>query len=198
MRDPVKFWQAACVVLPLLGLIAPIAFALALGGFGPELTVIGRNLPPTDVFGLLGAMCFPFAGYYFARMRWEQAEARASRSWPTAPGKILTSDFREASGAYARRYYRALVSYTYRVGAADHSGDRLFFGWRRIADPRVVDLLSPKYTPEASVSVRYDPAAPEVSVLETSEDLGASRTRSVVLCLAAPFVATALVAIAGP
>ncbi|HTR88107.1 MAG TPA: DUF3592 domain-containing protein [Reyranella sp.] len=197
MRDPVKFWQTATFVLPIVGLIVPISIAKILGGFGPGFEFVGQNLSPLEAFGLVGAMCFPFAGYQFARTKQERAQAQASQSWPTAPARIRTSDFLWVTGGYANSYYRARARYTYRVGGTDYEGDRVFFGPRRISDARVVDQVAPKYPPDASAIVHYDPEDPTVAVLETAADLGASRNFNIAILLAAPPIAAVLVAIVG-
>lgn len=193
MHDRVKFWKVGCLVLPLVGLVAPVVVARLLGGFGAELQFIDKELLPSEAFGTLGAMLFPLAGYQIARMKMEQAEALRSRSWPTVSGKVLAGNVDEKTGYRGRTFYVVTVRYAYRIGGIDYRGDRLGYAPQRLADKNLAYELGRKYAAGTTVNVYYDPEVPQESVLETTAALSKQRSWMIWLFGGLPFVAVVVV-----
>ena len=74
---------AACV-LPLL--------VIGLSGGFDDFQWIGKTATSIEALGILGAMGFPLGTFLYARRKWNQARARLSRTWPTVPGKVQSSE----------------------------------------------------------------------------------------------------------
>ena len=91
--------------------------------------------------------------------------AQKSAQWPTVPGMITVSQLKVGYLKHMKGYFGD-VEYSYRVGATDYHGNRLSFNrvhlgvkdaWQRVLDSYPVGKV---------VAVYYDPADPELSVLE--------------------------------
>jgi hypothetical protein len=119
---------------------------------------------------------------YFAA----RSKARASDSWPSAPGQVTESYVERTIGhavsTMQRRpvYYVPVVRYVYSVNGRELRGDRVRLGnlmfFKKIDAQAVVD----RYPPGAVKMVRYDPASPEQAVLEGG---GTVHGRYTVLCV---------------
>lgn len=195
VRDRVNFWQIGCILLPIAGVIAPLLIAKGLGGFGAGFQMVDKELQPSEAFGILGAMLFPIAGYFFARTRTDQARALQSQSWPTAPGKVLTSELEERKVYRGGWYYVVSVTYSYRVGGIDYQGDAVAYGPRLLPDEDAASALKAKYPVNTTVAVHYNPTAPDDSVLETSDAYASGRNARIWACVIIPFVGALILAI---
>lgn len=99
-----------------------------------------------------------------------------SRSWPTATGVVTTSalklDFHKPGHP---AYYRAFVCYSYEVGGIPRGSTTVTFADAVPTFPKEEGLkwLAGKYPIGKQVPVFYDPADPDLAVLEPgAEDLG--------------------------
>ena len=93
--------------------------------------------------------------------------ARASRSWPTVPGRVVRSEIRTNRRANGLPGFRTLVRYEYVVDGEEYEGRAIAggeFPYRR-AGGAIRRLAA--YPVGALVTVRYDPTEPEIAVLET-------------------------------
>jgi len=108
-------------------------------------------------------------------MRSGQREARESIGWPTAPGTILESEVLAQAGMRATderptkragTSHRARVRYSYVAGGAERFGTRIEVFQRYHPTPEEAAAQLAPYPAGAPVTVRYDPEAPERSVLE--------------------------------
>lgn len=115
-----------------------------------------------------------------------------SRSWPTVPGEIVESRLKEDTDPDSIRWSPQL-SFRYEVGARSLTSSRiaasLFYEGREGAQA-IVD----RYPVGRQVEVHYDPAAPEVAVLETGTSPTASIFRFVAYSLFLPLPIVILVA----
>ena len=93
--------------------------------------------------------------------------ARASRSWPTVPGRVVRSEIRTNRKANVLPGYRTLVRYEYVVGGEEHEGRELAGGDFPYRSARGAARRLAAYPVGAPVTVRYDPTEPEIAVLET-------------------------------
>lgn len=122
--------------------------------------VLGTGL----AFSLVG---FIFAGNTIRTRR----RADAAAKWPTTTGEVLSSNVVEETGrdsdGHLETTYTPVVRYAYEVGGQSHVGIRIrvsdvAFGRRKKAEEIVA-----RYPEGARVQVRYDPADPASTVLET-------------------------------
>jgi hypothetical protein len=91
----------------------------------------------------------------------------ASMGWPTVPGKVVRSQVTPGRGGRAPSY-KADVQYEYEVGGRQYVSSRISFGDHSRGDQRAAsEALVDRYPPQRVVEVHYDPAAPEVAILET-------------------------------
>ena len=116
-------------------------------------------------FGLLWAAAFGFAHVRAV------GKAKAAESWPVAAGTVIGSEVREEESSDrdggSTTWYNPVVRYRYSVGGREIEGTRLRYGNPRSASrKKAVAALLP-YAPGSTITVRYDPANPEESVLET-------------------------------
>jgi hypothetical protein len=115
------------------------------------------------LIGLAGAL---WAGRAHVRA---SALVRAARHWREAPGKVVASQVqRRDLGASTTQtaYYVPQVSYAYVVGGREHQGSRLRFGMPSARTRGGAAAMLARYPAGAEIKVRYDPDAPDQSVLE--------------------------------
>jgi hypothetical protein len=191
-RNSVAFWGAMLVAGPAVAAIAPPLAVWLLGGF-EDFQWVDQDVTPAQVFGIIGAMAFPFAAFFAAQAMFNQARAKASRAWPTAPGKVESCEQRRRSTRTGTVYQLAL-SYSYEVGGFEYQGHSAEFGPSWVANESLIDELARKYPAGTAVTVHFDPTDPQTSVLETSEALALAGLRKVWLFLALPFFFTLLIA----
>jgi len=98
--------------------------------------------------------------------------AKASTSWPEAPGQITVSSIRTQVNKGKRTYW-AEVDYEYTVDGAQHTGNTVSFGAARNSNRLLVEKVVDRYPVGQAVKVHYDPASPDVSVLEPGVTFGA-------------------------
>ncbi len=119
---------------------------------------------------------------------------RRSQNWPTAPGTVEytgmeTYQSTDEDGSTSTTY-DATIQYSYTVGGQAYQGNRRTFTNVRTGSRRRVEQILARYPQGSAVSVYYDPANPQESVLET----GVNTFAYVVMVIAGILV---LVAIAG-
>lgn len=189
-RSQFRFWRIATVLGPIAAAVVPLSSTLALGGF-KHFQWVGRDVSGLEAWGILGAMLFPVAAYFFAEINCNEAMARLSQCWPTTIGKVLSREVVERQAQYGR-LYRLAVSYTYDVAGRHYHGDTVAFGPNFWTDGDIVPALAQKYKPDAMAEVHNDPANPGVAVLETSEQFASQKISIVRVLLAVPFMAPAI------
>lgn len=109
-------------------------------------------------FSLFGAAVVAFAA-------WSLLRAWQSRHWPQAIGTIVTSKVHQY---YDRNtlMYRPEISYRYSVSGQEYVSDRRVFGGDAGLNwPGPAEEIVARYSPNANVSVRYNPARPGQAVL---------------------------------
>ncbi|MEM9494947.1 MAG: DUF3592 domain-containing protein [Pseudomonadota bacterium] len=92
-------------------------------------------------------------------------------SWPTIPGRIISSDFDVNSDSDGTTY-RARVKYVYTPMNAELTGERIAFGYSGSSGEKFHRAIHDALPVGAQVAVRYDMANPEQSVLS----FGANRS----------------------
>lgn len=98
-------------------------------------------------------------------------EAKASESWPTAPGVITRSDVNQSTDD-GKTMYAAEISYDFTVENKSYIGNRISLtsGNSRTSSLREVKKDLQKYPVGAKVTVYYDPELPNNAVLQTGAD----------------------------
>jgi hypothetical protein len=100
-------------------------------------------------------------------------EAKKSKNWPTAEGKIVSSSVARARTHHRNRIgtnYSANVRYEYMVGGQTHLSDRVAFFDSSHDDPSHVREIVNRYPTGSKVTVRYSPVNSAEAVLETRID----------------------------
>jgi hypothetical protein len=191
--DPnaVVFWANATAAGPILACVLPLAIGWLLGAF-VDFQWVDKPVNFLQGITILGTMMFPFAAYYAARRRWNEARARASVAWPTVPGKVEQSKIETRQTARSGTFYRLALIYRYDVGGRDYEGDTVEFGPPRVTNQDLIERLAAKYPVGAPVTVHYDPDAPGDSVLETSDEMARQNMWQVWFFLGMPIVVSIL------
>jgi hypothetical protein len=107
-------------------------------------------------------------------------KAAASLRWPKVSGSIVASDIaivreREEGASDDTRIreitkYRPAIRYTYRVGQRDYASTAVSLDWDRLYGVQSdAEAMISKYPVGAQVSVFYDPASPNVALLELNK-----------------------------
>lgn len=145
------------------------------------LALLGYN--PTTAGGMpLFGFLLPLAGFAMAtggvvsylRLR---RTAVASRHWPKAAGKIVSAvvtaiyerDATDSASSIDRttKKYRADILYAYRVGPSGFVATAVTLGWTPLYGfARDAEAVVANYPAGAKVDVYYDPANPEIAVLQ--------------------------------
>jgi hypothetical protein len=140
---------------------------------------------------LLALVCLAAGVFALVRGAGVAKEALASDSWPTANGKIVSSEIVPRSGGYGTAddgKYEARIVYSYDVGGVQYEADRIAVG--QTTRPRAhPDAVVRKYPPGRFVKVAYDPHRPLIAALEPGLNLASALPALLgVLLLLASFV----------
>lgn len=133
-------------------------------GMGLNLSMIIQRIVIATGLVILGSA---FVNYGFGQM----AKARESVNWPSAAGKILSSEQEKRTSTEgkgnskkSKTYYVAVINYEYQVDGKIYTSNRIgFHGQSDVCSNALVN----KYPKGKSVSVFYCPKNPEEAVLET-------------------------------
>jgi hypothetical protein len=193
--DPrsVAFWEWVMTVSPAIAFVLPLAAVWLAGGY-VDFQWVDQPVTFVQAFGILGPMMYPFAAFYYARGRWNQARARASEAWPTVPGVIETSKV-EQRLTRSGIFYKLALRYRYEVDGNGYQGDTAEFGPPRVTAQELIEGLAQKYPAGAKVTVHYDPDDPATCVLETSDEMARQNQWQIWLLALTPIGLSILAAI---
>lgn len=90
--------------------------------------------------------------------------SKQAAAWPTTPGVITVSDFRESSDSDGTTY-TVKVNYTYNPDGIERAGDRIAFGYMGSSSRKLHEEIRDALPVGARVAVRYDPADPSRAAL---------------------------------
>lgn len=101
--------------------------------------------------------------------------AKASESWPSTPGVIVTSrmDVDYGNSDDAESKYIAVISYNYKVNTMDYTADRVFFDSHSYLKKIQADKIISRYPVGKKVNVYYNSSKPHMAVLEPGSAAGA-------------------------
>jgi hypothetical protein len=178
-------------------LVAQFVFAVA---FGTAVAVLSAHLIAGKVLYVgngvplfayaLPLVAFLIAGLSIVAFVKGRQQAKASAQWPTSPGTITTSaiieekiEDKKADGddtpGFSQRQqrftlrYRVDLRFTYRVGQRDYFGTTWAWGWTPIYGRReLAEKVTGQYSKGQQVTVYYDPAQPDIAVLEPANRQG--------------------------
>lgn len=93
---------------------------------------------------------------------------KASQTWPSTEGVILTSEVKTDLGKSddVDPKYKAAITYRYAVEGYEYTGERVSFSGQTFLEKRKADGLVKRYNKGKRVKVYYDPKTPHVSALE--------------------------------
>ena len=174
-------------------LVAMLAFTTVFGVIAAFLVtqmIAGKvlyagNGVPMFAFGL-PLVAFLAAGLGIVAFVKGRRQAKGSAQWPTAPGLITTSAIIEeriedkvktdgdedTTGFQQNRQrftlrYRVDLHFVYRVGQRDYVGTTWAWGWTPFYGRReLAEQVTSQYAKGQKVTVYYDPAQPDIAVLE--------------------------------
>lgn len=111
---------------------------------------------------LIAALAFWLAGSFALYMaRRTQKLGAASLTWPTTPGRIVSSEVKQTPKGGAR----PIIAYTYAVAGQSYTGHiASFTGTHSLQESQ---RLVTAYPAGADATVYYDPEKPSLAVLET-------------------------------
>jgi len=92
--------------------------------------------------------------------------ARASRDWPTVPGRIVRSEIRSNRGANGLPGFRTLIRYAYVVDDEEYEGREVSGGEFPYRTAHGANRRVAAYPVGELVTVRYSPDDPEIAVLK--------------------------------
>lgn len=115
----------------------------------------------TVFFGLFIAVGVAVLGYGFYSLNM----ARAAGSWPTAEGRITSSEFESDTDSEGTTTYRAKVSYEYNALGRALTGERIAFGYSGSSSEKFHRDIYNALPVNTVVAVRYDPADPSRAAL---------------------------------
>jgi Protein of unknown function (DUF3592) len=158
LRSLLRAARRGCVFLTTAFAFAMPAQAQTGAGSGPPLWVIL----------LIGAVFLAVAGLIGYIMVRQVRSARASRSWPIAPGTVLSGTVetvteRDSDGTST--YFTPRLRYAYEVSGRRYESERIRFGQIRESERGARKVLE-RYPAGSPVEVRYDPANPADATLE--------------------------------
>lgn len=188
------FWRTAVPIAPCVGAAIPFLATLLLGGFD-DFQLVGREVSVLTAFGILGTICFPVAAYFLADRKYKEAMNTLARSWPTASGVIRSSTIERRMTGWAAAVWALDVQVDYTVEERTYTARTLGFASRFVANKALVFRLAEKYPKDAVVTVHYDPASPDMAVLETSDELACSNSWRFWSVFAAPFLVALIMAV---
>jgi hypothetical protein len=122
------------------------------------------------IAGLL-LICAAFGGYLIYAGLKSRKLAKASETWPTASGTVLSSEVKTHTvhTKQARTTtYTPKVTYSYAADGSSYVGSTIRFGDLSSGSPTAAQEIAAKYPQGAAVVVRHDPAEPSRATLETS------------------------------
>lgn len=124
----------------------------------------------TFIFGIVFIVAAWFTYTHFSKPMAEEADA--SKSWPTAPGVITSSDI-EQSENDGTTMYAAEINYDFIVEDKSYIGERITLNSGNSSTSSIQEVKKDlqKYPVGAAVTVYYDPELPNSAVLEPGADL---------------------------
>jgi hypothetical protein len=192
--NAVDFWAGVMAAGPVVAGVGMLAIGGLLGAFA-DFQLVDKPVNFIQGLTILGTMCFPFAVFFEARRRWNAAQARASLAWPTVPGKVERSGSQRTYGIYGTAFCRLTLSYRYEVDGREYEGDMAQFGPPRVTNRDLIEGLVAKYPAGAAVTVHYNPDAPEIAVLETSDEMAWQNAWQVWFLFGVPIVFSLIAAV---
>ena len=193
-RSAVAFWRRAMILGPPVALVLPPLLIRLFGGF-ESFEWIDKPVTFLQSLGILSAMCFPFGTFLYARSGWDQARARASRTWPTVSGLVQSSKIERRLTGLPMLVYKLALSYSYHVAGNAYEGDTVQFGPKYVKARAMIEALAEKYPPGVAVTVHYDPSDPGTSVIETSDEMARQNRWQIWAYFLLPVLISVIVAI---
>jgi hypothetical protein len=127
----------------------------------------------TTIMGTGIGLSFMVVGSGFIAIGYLQLNnAQDSLKWPTTGGVIISSEIKKSEYENSTTYH-ANVLYKYAVGEKLYSSERVSFGQYGSNDPEHARSIVRRYEKGQNISVYFNPADPNKSVLEPGVSWGA-------------------------
>jgi hypothetical protein len=142
----------------------------------------------------LGAVFMLVGAVLIATFAINRKKAIQSRTWPTSPGRVVTSRVNDRTDSDdeggTTTYYQAEVVYEYAVEGETLQGNRIAFGSAWTTDRGSQLEITNRYPTGSAVTVHHRPGNPGDAVLETS--VGSGSTLFLVLGIVFDTIGTGL------
>ena len=145
-----------------------------------------RPTPPFVAFLMFATLCFPLGLIVVTGGIADWLRALMSRSWPTVPGRVLTSEAVRTPGRGPQ--WMADIRYDYAVDGKRYTGSNVRFSQGKFRFLDQAQRVVERYPAGAEISVRFDPADPRTAVLEASPGAAVNAIWLGVMCLGFPFL----------
>lgn len=96
-------------------------------------------------------------------------KSQEAKDWPTTEGKVISSEVgshRSRSGGHSTTIYSAKVIFEYSVNGKAYTSKKVSFGEYGSSSRRDAQKVFDKYPATKAVIVYYNPAKPEIAILE--------------------------------
>ena len=127
------------------------------------------TLPIEDliVLAIAGVILLAVAALFIGIGWFSRQKVKASRAWPSTPGRVTGSGVEESSGSEGGTVYRAAVHYTYAIGGREFNNNRRVFGDTVSSSNRgAAERAAARFVVGSTAPVYYNPANPQDAVLE--------------------------------
>lgn len=122
------------------------------------------------IWRFICCVMFTWPGVFLLRLVWRDVQVvKASKSWPSVPGRVVHTSYREKVVKTSRStstFYVPLVQYEYQVGNETYLGTRLEFSEESCANTEKLFEILGSLPIGSPVAVFYDPAKPGDAVLQ--------------------------------
>jgi hypothetical protein len=190
----VALWGWTIILGPPVAFVLPLLATRLLGGF-EDFQLINKPVTFLQSVGILGAMCFPFGAFLYARSKWNQARAHVSQTWPTVPGFVQSCWIEKRLTGLPLLVYKLALSYSYRVSGNEYKGNAVQFGPNYVKSKEIIEALEKKYPSGSAVTVHYDPGDPGTSVIETSDEMARQNRWQIWAYFLTPILISVVIAI---
>lgn len=130
-----------------------------------QLGGLGGQMSSTKLLVVALAACMGLYSLLSAALTWRRGQT--SRGWPSTTGKIIWVEIKRSAGGDDDDdpTYTPVIDYEYVVNGQTYRSQRIVWGDVSSTNRTQVANLITEHTPEATVTVYYNPADPSIAVL---------------------------------
>jgi len=122
---------------------------------------MGGSVFLTLFFGLFLAVGISILGFGLRSLYM----SKQAETWPTTPGRIVSSDLNASTDSDGDTTYRTELTYAYNVMGRELTGEKIAFGYSGSSSRNFHSEIYDALPANTQIAVRYNPADPERAVL---------------------------------